>query len=235
MPGKPSETIERMKILTYPLVRILPAMPLLIASPILVSAPTAAMPPLEMAFDGPTVEIHNLTPGPEVVYWSVTRDSAGFAPRTVTRAERALDSDADGIVRIDRETPPPRKFLAVAVELASGRFAVLTPKDGPAREIAFPAQSLQSSRGQRLERLENDRDYVELLLVRPGVGAWGLTTGDGAVSDEGPSSDGSVVSSPLSMVPIGESGPPPEEFLKDDLLVRIAPRQMEYYALRIVR
>lgn len=47
-----------------------------------------------------------------------------------------------------------------------------------------------------------------------------------------PASDGTSIQ---SMLPIGDSGPPPTEYLKDDLLVRVAPRQMEYYAARVVR
>ena len=37
------------------------------------------------------------------------------------------------------------------------------------------------------------------------------------------------------MLPVGTSGAPPEEYEKDDLLVRVAPRMMEYYVVRIVR
>jgi len=101
--------------------------------------------------------------------------------------------------------------------------------------VAFPAHSLENGPGNRLDRLEEEQDYVELLLVRPGVGAWVLSTGDGTATDEGPSGDGLVLSAVTSMEPVGRSGAPPEEYEKDDLLVRVAPRLMEYYAVRIVR
>jgi hypothetical protein len=90
--------------------------------------------------------------------------------------------------------------------------------------------------GNRFDRLADFRDYVEILLVRPGVGAWMLMTGDGTPSDESPPSDGLVRTSVGSMLPVGESGYPPEEYERDDLLFRVAPRAgMEYYVTRIVR
>ena len=66
-----------------------------------------------------------------------------------------------------------------------------------------------------------------MLLLRPGKGAWTLTTGDGRATDESPASDGWVFTAPDAMAPIGEAGEAPEAFEAGDL--------MEYFALRIVR
>ena len=197
--------------------------------------PSFAAPPLGMAFDGDAVVVSDLEPGAELIYFSVSRFSAAYVPRTERRAERLVDEDFDGEVRIALHRAVPPKFLAVAVELASGRFGVLTPMGSPAREVAFPAHSLRPGPGNRLDRLADETDYVELLLVRPGSGAWALTTGDGTATDESPSSDGLVMSAVTSMLPVGTSGAPPEEYQKDDFLVRVAPRVMEYYVARIVR
>ena len=156
-------------------------------------------------------------------------------PRTERHAQRLTDEDADGEVRVALDRSVPSKFLAVAVELPSGRFGLWTPDDSPGREVAFPENSLRHGPGDRLDRLEDGNDYIELLLVRPGRGAWALTTGDGTPTDESPSSDGLVLAALASMVPVGESGEPPEEYEKDDLLLRVAPARMEYYLARIVR
>jgi len=197
--------------------------------------PSVAAPPLGITLDGDAVVVSGLEPGTEIVYFSVSRFSAAYVPRTERRSERLADEDADGEVRIALDRPVPPKFLAVAVELPSGRFAVWTPDDSPGREVAFPENSLRPGPGDRLDRLEDGNDYIELLLVRPGRGAWALTTGDGTPTDESPSSDGLVLAALASMVPVGDSGEPPEEYEKDDLLLRVAPAAMEYYLARIVR
>ena len=197
--------------------------------------PSFAAPPLEISLDGDAIVVSGLEPGAEIVYFSVSRFSAAYVPRTERHAERLIDEDADGEVRVALDRPVPPKFLALAVELLSGRFAVWTPEHSPGREVAFPTSSLRPGPGDRLDRLEDGNDYVELLLVRPGRGAWALTTGNGTPTDESPSSDGVVLAALASMVPVGESGEPPEEYEKDDLLLRVAPAGMEYYLARIVR
>jgi len=192
--------------------------------------------PLEMAFDGDSVVVSGLAPGAEIVYFSIHRFNDDYVPRTLRRDELLTDDDGDGEVRVALDRSPTGKFLAVAAELSSGRFAVLTP-EGRAHEIAFPAHSLSNGNGNRLDRLENGRQYVELLLVRPGEQpmVWGLTTGDGHATDETPPNDGVVITSLASMWPLDGVTPPPEEYAKDDLLVRVAPRELEYYAVRIVK
>jgi len=200
-----------------------------------VAPPSFAAPPLGITSDGDAMVVTGLEPGAEIVYFSVSRFSAAYVPRTERRSERLADEDADGEVRIALDRPVPPKFLAVAVELLSGRFGVWTPDGSPGREVAFPENSLRPGPDQRLDRLEDGNDYVELLLVRPDRGAWALTTGDGTPSDESPSGDGLVLAALASMVPVGDSGEPPEEYEKDDLLLRVAPAEMEYYLARIVR
>ena len=112
--------------------------------------------------DGDALVVSGLEPGAEIVYFSVSRFSAAYVPRTERHAERLADEDADGEVRIALDRPMPRKFLAVAVELPTGRFGVWTPDSSPGREVAFPENSL-----------------------RPGPS-------DGTPTDESPSSDGSA-------------------------------------------
>jgi hypothetical protein len=192
-----------------------------------------------MAFDEDAVVVTGLEPGGTVVFFSVARSVGSYVPRTTSRADLlAEDADGkDGEVRIPLEGGVPAKFFAVAVEMASGRHAVLMPEGRPAREIAFPADGFGEGLGRRFDRLEDAGDLAMFLLVRPGVGggAWSLATGDGASSDEGQPNDGLILTSASALQPIGKSGPPPEEYEKDDLLVRIAPRAGTYYATRVVR
>lgn len=202
---------------------------------LLIAVPAAADPPLTISFSEGAFVIDDLEPGAAVIVTTVERSSRNYVPWNERHDRWLEDEDGDGSVRleIDREVPP--KFAVIAVELGSGRFDVWTPEGSPAREIALPAHTLIEGAGNRLEKLEDGRRYVELLWVRPGAGAWSLTLNDGDADDEGPASDGGVLTSPQAMDPIGDSGAAPEAFERDDLLFRVAPREMEYYAARIVR
>jgi hypothetical protein len=200
--------------------------------------------PLRLSFEGDAVVISDLDLGEVALFW-VYRYSEGLVPRTVRRAERGLfDDDKDGQIRVDLERPVPPKFVAVAVELSSGgglRYGVLTPEGSPAREVALPATSLLEGPGNRLDGLEEKRSYIELFLARAGrdssaPGAYyTLTVGDGTLSDVSPASDGRVSTLVSDMEPVGASPPAPLEYEKGDLLVRVAPEEMEYAVVRIER
>jgi len=213
---------------------------------LLLAPPSAgqAEPLLAMSFDGQAVILSELEPGGEAVLYWVSRYSDGLLPRTVRTAERGLfDDDKDGRIRVDLERPVPPKFLAVAVELSSGgglRYGVLTPEGSPAREVALPATSLLEGPGNRLDGLEEKRSYIELFLARAGrdssaPGFWTLTVGDGTLSDQSPPSDGLVRTIVSDMEPVGASPPAPLEYEKGDLLVLVAPEEMQYHVGRIER
>lgn len=197
--------------------------------------PAAADRPLDLSLADGELVVDLLDPGATAVLFTIQRSSAGYLADNKRRSEWLVDDDGDGIVRVEVEGEIPTKFLAIAVELGSGRFDVWVPDDSPAREIALPLHSLLHGSGNRLDHLEDQNRYVELLLVRPSVGAWRLRTWDGGLADESPSSDGVTLTALASLEALGDSGSVPEEFERDDLLFRIAPREMEYYVARIVR
>ncbi len=195
-----------------------------------VASPGLAADSLSLAIDDDDVVVSELEPGAQVVYFSISRSSEGFIPQTHRHAEILHDEDLDGAVQVTLEGEPPVKFLAAAVELESGRFGVLTAAGSPARALPFPGRSVLSD---RLDQLADDGRYVELLLVRPGSGGWWLSAGDGSPVDHSASSDGVILTAVEAMEPIGSSPPAPAAYAAGDVVVRVAPRPMDYYAGRI--
>lgn len=195
-----------------------------------VPSPSLAADSLNLAFAADAVVVSALEPGAQVVYFSISRSSEGFIPQTRRDAEILRDEDLDGVLRVPLAGLPPVKFLAVAVELESGRFGVLTPAGSPAIARPFPGRSVLSD---RLDQLADDRRYVELLVVRPGSGGWCLSAGDGSPVDLSPASDGVILTAVDAMEPIGSSPPAPDACVAGDVVVRVAPRRMEYYAGRL--
>ena len=193
-------------------------------------SPGIAASSLDLAFADDAVVVSALEPGAEVLVFSISRSSEGFIPQTHRHAEILHDEDLDGAVRMTLEGEPPVKFLAVAVELASGRFGVLTPVGFPGSALAFPGRSALSEGD---DQLADAGRYVELLLVRPGDGGWWLSAGDGSPADHSAASDGVILTAIEEMEPIGSSPAAPAECAAGDVVVRVAPRRMEYYAGRI--
>lgn len=196
--------------------------------------PAWAQPPLGTTQESGALVVNGLEPGAEVVGLVMTRFAPRFVPVNERRDETWVDEDRDGSVEIALPDPLPPKTVVIAVELASGRFDVWAPEGSPGREVALPPQALTPGPGG-FELLDYPSPYLELLLVRPGQGSWGVTTGDGTATDESPASDGSVSLRPWSLAPIRLAAAAPGSFETGDLLFGISPVDMEYFAVRIVR
>ncbi len=126
----------------WPLVAILPIL-WAVAAP-----PSGADPPPELILEGNTVVISGFEPGAEVVTFDFYRYSDGFGPHNEHRAAIAVDEGGDGELHMELARDLPRKYLAPAVELATGRFGVFEPEGSPGPEIALPAHSLLPRPGQ---------------------------------------------------------------------------------------
>jgi hypothetical protein len=71
--------------------------------------------------------------------------------------------------------------------------------------------------------------YLELAVVRPGLGAWALTLGDGGGADEDGAADGSITASLARMRSLGSSPAAPILFSARDVVAVVDPNQMQFY------
>jgi hypothetical protein len=111
------------------------------------------------------------------------------------------------------------------VDLASGAYVVATPPGFPLVETALPAAALTS--GFLGDQLTDAVDSSEILLVRPGQGAWGATVGRGGDLDESLPTDPGLKISITRLAPILASAPvPPQKVTANDLLVLFHPDTM---------
>lgn len=198
------------------------------------AAGAAGVAPLTLSQEATALVLAGLEPaGSQVVWFSVARSSDGLVAWTHNRSDVLWDHNEDGIIRIDRGPAPPVKFLAAAVELASGRFAILSPLGSPVAEVAPHDCPPEDDDAGPCDEIAGVGAYVEVLLVRPASGAWTLSSGDGGPADLGLPHNGVIRISPAAMEPVGQSPSPPAELRAGDVVVWVAPRPMEYSALRI--
>ncbi len=193
----------------------------------LAAVPLAAQPKIE--FEKDAVVARGVTQGGSVVWFGVIRDRPGWINRVVRRDALETDSDGDGAVRLDLGRPVAPKSIWAAVDLASGAFAVATPEGTPRREVELPASALRSSAAGVVETIEDARQFLEILVVRPGEGSWTLSVGDGGASDGDLQSDGSIRASLAAMRPAEATKMAPSQLLPGDVVVVVDPRLMEFY------
>jgi hypothetical protein len=193
---------------------------------LLLAAPLRAAEPPQISFEVDAV----VAQGTRIVWFSVAREISRQSTNIVPRHAIEADEDGDGVVRLELGQEVPLRSIWFVVDLATGEAGVAVPEGFPLLEMDLPGEAIPAA----LNRLDLQRRFAYLLLVRLGVGAWQLRVGDGGASDEDGESDGALRAALSSLTPVQEGGPPvPERFSPRDVLLVIDPERMESATVRI--
>lgn len=195
----------------------------------LLASPLSAAPP-EISFEPEAVVARGITSKGRAAWFSVAREISRRSINVVPRHGITVDEDGDGAVRLELGQEVPLRSIWFAVDLATGEAAVAAPEGFPLLEMGLPGNAIPAA----LNRLELERRFACLVLVRPGVGAWQLRVGDGGESDEDGEPDGTLRAALSSLTAVEEGGPPPpERFSPRDVLLIIDPERLEFATVRI--
>jgi hypothetical protein len=190
-----------------------------------VATPAAAQ--LRVSVGAAEVAAEAVTPLGEVVLFTVGWPPSEWVPRVVTYTETLRDDDGDGRVSVSPTGGVPHTSIWVAADLATGAVGFGTPQDysAPMRQMA-PAEVLQRGADGAYDAVRLRGEAVELLLVRPGAGAWRMTVHDTSGTDLDRSNNGFVEAGLAAMTPVGPARPAPASFLPGDLVVAVEYRDM---------
>lgn len=190
---------------------------------------------LTPAFGETSFSVKGVTPGGKVVFFATSIEFSGSpaVAGEVRRAEIRTDDDRDGQVRLDVGTALPRRAIWGAVDLASGA-AVVVPSPGydPLR-ANFGNEQLKNDSNGQLKKLEWAAAAMNVLVVRPGAGAWALYAVKHTAVDETARTNQPLRIDFDSFVAVGDSPKPPGSFKKGDVLIVIDPRRMVYTTLEV--
>ncbi len=182
-------------------------------------APGAIAQPVASAEQG-TVVVSGVSAGGEVVLFGVSREYIEFANRFRHWKRVEVDVDRDGKVVVDLGAPLPVPSVWVAVDVATGQLALLRCPDDPPRGVqSFPDVALRPE-GGRVTALVLEVESLDLLVVRPGVGAWrhGAVEGPHERTAEG------LLRIPFARLPrLTGTAEGPGELRPGDVLVGIEP------------
>jgi len=186
----------------------------------------------KLILDGQEVRVEGLTPGGQAVWFGIAHERDDWITVVVRREDLLPDDDRDGAVAFKLDHGVALLSIWAVVDLATGDFAIASPEGAEARPVDWPGNSVVRGPRGALQILQARREFLEVLLVRPGVGAWGLSLGDGGASDADARSDGTIQADLARMKAVKSDTPPPAEFLPGDVAVVIDPTTMEYYAAK---
>jgi hypothetical protein len=206
---------------------------LLLAASVSASATAAPL----VAFHERSLQIDGLTPGASIVWISVAIEGQGWMNRIVPREGLLTDSDGDGRITIELDAPLSLRSTWAIVEVSSGAYVVATP-EGFQSSVLVPDGIIGRARGLRtsLDLLEIERNEIELLVVRPRVGAWRLTAIEGSPQDADRSNDRVLTMRFADLVPLGTPGLAVPGVLKPgDVVIAIDPEQLSHFATVVGR
>jgi hypothetical protein len=172
-----------------------------------------------------------VTASGQVVLLGVTREIAEDDFPTVRRHLAVLaDEDGDGVVRYPLGAEVPAQSVWAVADLTSGEFSAAAPKE--VVEVEWVGRGLER-RGDGKDVVEGQKSLVELLVVRPEVGAWTQRLGDGDERDGDGVIDGRLSGLLEEMKPLAGSPEPPAEFQKDDLVLSVDPFALEISVIQV--
>lgn len=195
----------------------------------LLYVPAAAGIDLQLGAESATVT--GLPAGGRAVVLSGWRERVLDAVTRVTRIQEIVeDQDGDGVAELVPSAPIPTASLWIAVDLATGDAVAVAPGGYRLRDIGTDPRQFRRGVG----RFAVGRTDLEILAVRPGVGAWYRPVSDGGPEDDDGTADGQVTPVLAALEPLGDSPPIPLDGLETgDVLAAIDVRTMELFAVRV--
>lgn len=172
-----------------------------------------------------------VTPGGNAVFFGVLHDNSSSIPGQVRKAAILKDDDGDGTVRFSMPDGVPPLGVWAVVDLSTGNAKLgsmrgfdITPYDDAVE------QSFKGDVRGRFVRLEREMGEAEMLVVRPGQGAWTLRGTEGGAEDDDSELNGQLVLPFSKLVSLTADDRPPGDVLPGDVVILINPRDMRAFA-----
>jgi hypothetical protein len=190
------------------------------------AGPAFASEPIQISFSAQTIKASGITEGGDAILFACTIGRYSGMQKIGRHAEVISDADGDGEVTFTVAGLPLGAVWAV-VDFTTGRHAVAAPPGLDLRPMEVPAHGWRAGPGH----FDLRRDYLEVLVVRPGAGAWTLSVAEGGSNDD----DGAlntVVRTRLERMRRlhgPDAVPRPPIVVPRDLLLIVDPHELDFF------
>ena len=166
------------------------------------SPPHAGAPGLSVTTTGTEIQVVGASPGGQVVLVGVQREPIPGASSIATWARAIADDDADGSVGLDLERPVAIKSAWAAIDMATGDVATATGPGFVPKIVRLGADSLEVDPETGEIRIRFESEVLQIVLIRPTVGAWATRAYDGGNGDADGAQDFSLHFETTSLRPL---------------------------------
>ena len=146
-------------------------------------------PPISATVAAGRLTVTALSPGGQVAVSGVTahNERGMLSKRSITRV--LADDDGDGRIVFAPAAGIPFQSVFVVVDLAGGAAAVVAPEGYSVDHHEIRRSALKKDHDGMVTALELDQLHAEILIVRPGQGAWVVAAHGGGGSADGIAGD----------------------------------------------
>ena len=201
-----------------------------VATPAWSQPPPAVGPALMVTATAVTAA--GMTPGGDVVWLAEVRKVIEYEA-AYGRRQGVVQADAQGGAQIplaDAVVPP--QSIWIAVDLKTGAYAMASPAGFSPLPFDLAPDALNVRGDALADQLADIADHAEILMVRPGKGAWGKRLGRGGPDDESSPTDVAYKLSLDHLEPLrGADGPPSGKLNPKDILFVLHPEAMAIAAV----
>lgn len=178
------------------------------------------------------VRISNVARNGSVVLFSCARTSPNGRLRLDTWAKLLRDDDSDGVVEFTPAASVPLRSVWIAVDVESGGHAIGAHPDFPLYAAKLPVSKFRKDDLGAITALEMEISRLTLLLVRPGKGAWILTSYEGGAGDAD-APNGKLTMLFEQSAAISGKEAPPKQLKGGDFVAAIDPSHLDVWFAEI--
>jgi hypothetical protein len=201
-----------------------------------ITAPALAQTPATgpaLTFGQQSVQVQGMTPNGTVVWFGMGLDIVEYSEMRSEVQEPAV-ADAQGNSTLEFAADVPPRSVYVAVDLATGAYAVGSPTAFTPGRFAVAPSAILNGAGATPDQLADSADFIHVLLVRPGQGAWAATIGRGGAADQSEPGDPNLRFAIESLQPVTpNAAAAPAKLTSNDILFVARPRVMEMGTARV--
>lgn len=175
---------------------------------------------LTLNFEPKAVVAKEVTPGGSAVVFAVAIDTSGYVRERLRIAVVLRDDDGDGIVRHELEKAVPRIGVWGVADVTTG-VVKLAARGGYGRLRDLQVEGAFRGDGTPYSRFEHELTSADILVVRPGEGAWTASATEGGDGDDDYPTNGKLLVPVNKLVPLTQGIGAPEHLQAGDVVVLI--------------
>jgi hypothetical protein len=178
--------------------------------------------PITISVFGDVVMANGLTSGGKVAVLAIWSNEIARSSRNGGALSQTTDADSGGSASVTFPRQLPPRTMVVVIDVRSGRIEVLA-EEPRFRRVELAARRLKRDSAGDVEAVLSPFDYAVTVLIRPAVGAWIHTGGDGGASDDDGRPNGGVRTRPAAMTALGDAPPAPPRITPRDVVFSVDP------------